>query len=386
MVSLIPNTLVGFVCKAVGGRLLHQSQALVPQNVAIVGGGFAGLSTAYHLHKKDPLVKISIFDRELPGAGGASAVAGGLLHPLSPKGKLAHLGLEGLAAANEMVEVARQFESRVVLRNEIYRMAVTDDNVRDLKNTASNLPDIASWMQADDLPWDAPKEVKGALRLHSGCKVVHTPSYLRGIWQALQNEGASWEVVDPSSDSFSWKHVLGGFDAVVFCAGSGLFTDSVITSKLPIQLVRGQSVEFPVDNAPVHAMICGKYVSPTLNESWVHVGATQEFSDDKLSNKSVLAELQEKTSSFVPNIWDNIGADEVQYLNGFRVQSNRSRHGRIPIVGKIQSDFHENSWIFTGLSSRGLLYHGIFGEMLVNKFLDIEGDHSYADIEWWVKR
>ena len=46
-------------------------------NVAIVGGGLAGLATAFHLLQKAPNTKITIFDKALPGCGGASSVAGG---------------------------------------------------------------------------------------------------------------------------------------------------------------------------------------------------------------------------------------------------------------------------------------------------------------------
>ena len=45
--------------------------------VAIVGGGLAGLSTAYHLLDKAPYIDITIFDKKPPGLGGASSVAGG---------------------------------------------------------------------------------------------------------------------------------------------------------------------------------------------------------------------------------------------------------------------------------------------------------------------
>ena len=48
-----------------------------PQTVAIVGGGLAGLSTAYHLVQHAPHLDITILDKKPPGMGGASAVAGG---------------------------------------------------------------------------------------------------------------------------------------------------------------------------------------------------------------------------------------------------------------------------------------------------------------------
>ena len=48
-----------------------------PQNVAVVGGGLAGLSTVYHLLEKIDNVQITVLDKALPGQGGASSVAGG---------------------------------------------------------------------------------------------------------------------------------------------------------------------------------------------------------------------------------------------------------------------------------------------------------------------
>lgn len=46
-------------------------------HVAIVGGGLAGLATAYHLTQKTPETHITIIDKVVPGTGGASSVAGG---------------------------------------------------------------------------------------------------------------------------------------------------------------------------------------------------------------------------------------------------------------------------------------------------------------------
>ena len=58
-----------------------------PQKIAIVGGGLAGLSTAFHMlelaHERNlqsPL-DITVLDRHQVGLGGASAVAGGYVCP-----------------------------------------------------------------------------------------------------------------------------------------------------------------------------------------------------------------------------------------------------------------------------------------------------------------
>lgn len=56
---------------------------------AVLGAGFAGLSVAWHLLEHSPIelrVCIDVLD-EVGIGGGASGVAGGLLHPYSPKVK-----------------------------------------------------------------------------------------------------------------------------------------------------------------------------------------------------------------------------------------------------------------------------------------------------------
>lgn len=70
---------------------------------AVVGGGFAGLATAYHLAAFGS--DVTIFDPNEVGTGGSSAVAAGLLHPLTPRGKLIWKGEEGIAASKELIEV-----------------------------------------------------------------------------------------------------------------------------------------------------------------------------------------------------------------------------------------------------------------------------------------
>ena len=48
------------------------------RSIAIVGGGLAGLSTAFHLvNKMCPGSQVTVFDKAPVGTGGASAVAGG---------------------------------------------------------------------------------------------------------------------------------------------------------------------------------------------------------------------------------------------------------------------------------------------------------------------
>ncbi|XP_039164619.1 uncharacterized protein LOC120291399 [Eucalyptus grandis] len=66
----------------------HYPLAERPLRYAVLGAGFAGLSVAWHLLRHSPEklhLRIDIYDESGIG-GGASGIAGGLLHPYSPKG------------------------------------------------------------------------------------------------------------------------------------------------------------------------------------------------------------------------------------------------------------------------------------------------------------
>mmetsp|Transcript_25333 Transcript_25333/g.55526 ORF Transcript_25333/g.55526 Transcript_25333/m.55526 type:complete len:467 (+) Transcript_25333:254-1654(+) len=376
---------------------------LMGHRLGIIGGGLAGLSTAYHILEKSPSTDVTIIDRTAPGTGGASAVAGGLLHPLSPKGKLAYKGFEGLASANQLVEAASRFEDNVVLRNSIYRVAMTEAQAVTFRETAAALPELATWIVPDSAidmgddknRWEekyfsSEKNVLGTLRLSGDCKVVHMRSYLNGLWSYCESIGSgkkSWvtrEDVD-SINSNEWKELLADFDCVVFAAGSGLFESSLMNQKdFPINLVRGQSIEMTIDDQiPWNAILCGKYVSPLLESGRVLIGATHEFKETPLTPDEVEVELKERSYHFASEIWDNGTIDRVTCGN--RVQTSRGPRGRQPMVGKFETNHHHNSWIFTGLSGRGMLYHGIYGELLSNMILGMKDEDSdlKENKDWW---
>jgi len=273
----------------------RQQHSLMAHRVVVIGGGLAGLSTAYHLLEKSPSSDITIIDQQSPGAGGASAVAGGLLHPLSPKGKLAYKGIEGLATSNKLIQAASQFEDNVVLRNKIYRIAMNEATADRFQKTAVDFPEFATWMEPDcstigkgddDDAWEGQyfsreKNVLGALKLSNGCKVLHMESYLKGLWSYCESIGSgtkkwtTYEDNDSTNSDETWKERLAEYDCVVFAAGSGLFQSSLLNqTEYPITLVRGQSIEMTMKDEQIgwNAILCGKYVSPLLGRGRVIIG------------------------------------------------------------------------------------------------------------------
>jgi len=374
------------------------SSANLVESVGIVGGGLAGLSTAYHLlqQSRDQPVHVTILDQcSGPGQGGASSVAAGLLHPFSPRGKLIHLGLDGLRETNTLLNEAIRYEPKCVLRNHIYRVALTQKHVTQLEKAANEYPDYATWMDKDEMRHACGSSTLfGGLRLTNGCKAIHVPSYLDGLWRACQDISGGtikWCTRQLSAEDGLTKNSLREFDAVIFSAGSGLFESSLLSrDSLPIDLVRGQAIQLNLkqnngedgrDIPRAEAVLCGKYMTPLLEPNKILVGATQEFKAEKLSESLVIKELRQKTYELLPIAWE---LGQVGKLTcGTRVQSRRGKNGRMPIVGKLKCcDFHPNAWLFTGLSSRGLIYHGIYGKLLSTSILQGNED-NLVDVLWW---
>jgi len=113
--------------------------------------------------------------------------------------------------------------------------------------------------------------------------------------------------------------------------------------------------------------------------------ATHEFKNEPLTPDEVEIELKERSYHFASGPWDDCTIDNV--TSGDRVQSNRGPYGRLPIIGKLNSPHHHNSWVFTGLSGRGILYHGIYGDLLSNVILGkrIQNSDHLEKINWWRK-
>ena len=149
---------------------------------------------------------------------------------------------------NILLDEAVRYEPRCVLRDHIYRVALTEKHVTQLEKAANEYPDYATWMGKDEIR-DAcgSSTLFGGLRLANGCKAIHVPSYLEGLWRACQDLSGGtikWCTQQLSAENSLTKTSLQEFDAVIFSAGSGLFESSLVSQDaLPIDLVRGQAIQ-----------------------------------------------------------------------------------------------------------------------------------------------
>lgn len=271
-----------------------------------------------------------------------------LVHPFSPRGKLIHFGIPALDNSNRLIQMASNHQPQCILRHHLYRVALSTKNAIQLQQTAESYPDLATWISKEDMNNNFGIEDSfGGVELGNGCKVIHVPSYLRGLWEECEtkadekNGSIKWELIQMPNEQQdtvggSFNQQLAQYDAVILSAGAGIIYDQLISKgdELPVQLVRGQSIEmimpkveeYPVSN---EAFLCGKYISPlpqsNTQQNRFVIGATHEFKADELSPFEVMDELKSRTYPLARRLWDHGDVDRL--TTGVRMQSNRGSFG-----------------------------------------------------------
>jgi len=380
--------------------------------VAVVGG-MAGLALARHL-LDIPQAAVTVFDMGPPGqTRGATAAAAGLLHPLTPRGKLIWKGEEGMRETLLLVEEAQRFlcatgaTSRVVACRQVVRPALEGANKAlfspppesDNPQESQAVPLAPGharlkWLTVEELEAivgsplvEESNQVAGAL-VADGL-VVDTAAYVQGLWLSCESRGCQWK--QTRVESASELIDSGVYDHVVFTAGAGIHAIPELQFLLEngtISLSRGQSLVF--DNAKTcsegvpalrAAVLCGEYVVPV--GSRVICGATHEHLEPDLKADAIPGQIDEgggpanwkplrdpdnAVSSLAPvaaKLFPPLAdVAPVDVTSAIRVNPKRSHLGKIPIFGRSPS--HPNVWYITALGSRGLIHHAYLAQQLAS--------------------
>ena len=316
------------------------------KRVAIVGAGLAGLSAAWHLLDY-PNCSVTLFDPKGIG-NGASGVSTGLLHPypgkLSLKSWGADLGMESTLSLIDKIEEASKIQ--VADRRGILRLAVTGEQQRDFKK---NLEEPCEWWPSERVVEMVPMAAEvPALWIPHGI-TVYTKLYLEGLWRECSRKGAL-HVPDTFSD-------VKGYDAVILAAGY----ETLKLVSLPLKVTRGQTLlcRWPphLPRTPFTLLSQG-HLTPTEDSSLCQIGSTYENPESPCSPTRAL-DLREKIALFYPPAQD---FKVVEIKMGYRIGRDL---GYRPIVAKIDP----KTWVFTGLGSRGLLYHAWLGRALAEALM-----------------
>lgn len=281
--------------------------------VAVVGAGLAGLATAWNLSQKN--IHVTVF-RSKRGASHAST---GLLHRFvgkkaieSPRAK------EGLKAALELLETASR-KRPVFEQSGILRFAMNDEQGERFGGKTIWMPDGIT---------------------------VYSSLYLQELEKLMPNVQFI-ETMIGSLDE------LETFDRIVVTAGVGSNSLTNLSTKRTI----GQALVCRTKQRIPHAFLGSGHISPTEDPDYCLVGSTYEHTEEPSLEKAM--GLLEKVSAFYP---DAKNFEVVEVRSGIR---SAPKIGVMPILKK----WGAKTWVFTGLGSRGLLYHALYAKELVEQLL-----------------
>ncbi len=305
--------------------------------VAIIGGGFAGLATAYFFLESGAAT-VCIFEEKYIGAG-ASGVCSGLLHPyVGFSVRRSQKAEEALKVTKSLLRVAESHTPKIVSSHRgILRKSMN------LEQKQTLLAHCTKWGDIERIDEDL-------FFIHSGI-TVHSKNYLEGLFEAIKQKGGEYRIQKISS-----LNQLDGYDQIVVAAGFGIkqFPEC---SHLKVKFLKGQVLQLRGKPPLDRSFISKGYIAHLDGDTYFELGSTyeKEFSDtepDLDFAKDLLSEKLKYCSE--PTIIGCKAAVRVCSLGHY-----------LPILEEVAPNIH----VFTGLGSRGLLYHGLYGRQLVHQIL-----------------
>ena len=308
--------------------------------IAVIGGGFAGVALCYYLSLHENVI-VTLIDKE-GIASGASGASCGLMHAfVGEQVRKSQLADEAFAESKKLIEMAQAQSSEMFADfSGIERISQTEEQKQTLLNYAQTTDDVSILSE-------------NRFFLHKGA-TIQTVSYLNALWRVCEQRGVVFEKKEVTGGD-----QLAGFDHIVFACGAGIFGFPRF-KNFRLDCTKGQAlqIEWPSSYPRIqHSVVAKGYIAKSLDEDKVFVGSTFErgFSSTLPDIEVAKADLLPKFHAIFPELILNC----IGIKSGVRVTS---KGHYFPLIGNVA----DNISIFTGLGSRGLLYHALFAKMLTN--------------------
>lgn len=340
---------------------------------AILGAGLAGLSVAWHLLRyTQGSATIDLYDPE-PIGGGASGLSSGLLHTFG--GRHAKRSWEASRSLKEthrlITEASRAIDQPLILSKGILRPAILPEQIAAFQKIAHEYPQEVEWWNRDRaistvLTLQLPQE-GGGLMIKAGL-TLDTQGYLQGLWKACALLGTQFH-----QQAMVQKSELEAYDRILIAMGP-MTKNFPPLKDLPLTPVKGQvlELEWPLKiKPPPFSLISQKYLVMHPSGKSCTVGATYEhdFISAKVEQEKAAQDILPKVTAFFPALGE---AKILRCRAAFRA----STPNHLPIAGKINEQFY----FFSGLGSKGLLYHGWLGKRVARMLLTKDPGHLPKEV------
>jgi len=267
------------------------------KKVAVIGGGFGGLAITWQLSRHPSIGSIDVYDRYGPGYADASSSSAGIMHCLTPKGKIIWNGIDGMTASLQLMDAVQPFshDGLPIYNNQIQlqRLIFNQDDLNNWMHASIHTPNEVELLNGDG-DWNGSKGsdgnsgvyddkenksidgsvIRSAIALIKGAVIVNPFRYLTALWKSIQfnNPNTQWftkaitSLSDLSSSSSS-----SSYDIVVVACGPGILNLCPQLNK-ELRLVRGQNLFYdPSNNNSMNSVdmnigyLSGEYIIPHTN-------------------------------------------------------------------------------------------------------------------------
>ncbi|MBM3183698.1 MAG: FAD-binding oxidoreductase [Chlamydiae bacterium] len=305
--------------------------------VAVVGAGLAGLAVSWYL-SQSPECSVTLFDPK-GIAKGASGISTGLLHPFPGRRALrSWSATEGIEETLHLIGVSEKALGCLVAeKSGIFRPAVTEQQKEDFFKRSQ---------KDSEAIWQEHPRFGIGLWIPKGI-TLYSRLYLQGLWKGCENRG-----VKLVQERISNLASLQQFDQIVLTMG---FESLQIIPNLPLEVTKGQTILCRIKERLPFSLVSLGHITPTEDPALCQIGSTYERAYQSLEpTQDVILDLKQKITPFYPE------ADALEVIE-IRAGCRISRpYGYRPIMEKIDP----KTWVFTGLGSRGMLYHAMCGKKI----------------------
>lgn len=324
--------------------------------IAIAGAGFAGLSVAWHLaHHAKKACRITVFD-PTEGFGSASSAAAGLMHPFSgKKGKLAKWGREAFQESCRLFNEVKPYQKEnFILHRGMIRLAMNKEQEEDYKRSLSDHPSLR-WFEKEEAQSYFPLLAPLSGLFVEEALAIDSVLYLDALKEGLKRKGVLF--IDRKIESVQ---DFAGFDAAV--AACGFETPLLIADRnIPFRYLKGQGMEFELPDGvePFECAINGDLYAVMLKGSRrFFLGATFERGNSDPRADPIVAE-----EKIYPKIQEMMPALAKRRPVRIRSHVRLTTSSHFPVYERVEG----NLWVFSGLGSKGLLYHALLGKKIASE-------------------
>jgi glycine/D-amino acid oxidase-like deaminating enzyme len=337
------------------------------RRIAIVGSGYSAVGIAHHLRSLAG-ASVTVIDQGPAGGGGASVASAGLMHPISPRGKMSWRGEESYAEALQIMSRVSSFTSSFAPNKcDIKYPFFGDTKTKFMKDATSNFPDWVELLEDDAIKRynESMKTKSDVIGVLKNGIFIDSSLYLQAFW-ALMKAEHQFEFIHKKIESI--EEIAPFYDIVFLAVGAGLL--SLWREALPLLLIRGRNVVYDtrlLSAVPSFDVIMsGKYAIHHPNSCELVCGSTYEYAvsaeTDLYQGDVASAEglLTGKLHELLPQL---AAESPVRCTVGIRVSAHDAMVNGVPKLPLVLQDSEfKNVWAVTGMGSKGLLYHGLVGK------------------------